>query len=55
MKREVLKPTRVALCRKCCGSGLLLSKATCPQCEGSGRVLVSCKMLLDIRPYKKNH
>ncbi|EJX07529.1 hypothetical protein EVA_04360 [gut metagenome] len=26
----------------------------CKQCEGSGRVTVSAKMTLDIRPYKPN-
>ena len=26
----------------------------CPNCEGSGRVLVSCEMKLHIRPYKES-
>lgn len=29
-----------------------VSEETCPQCEGSGRVTVSAKMEMDIRPYK---
>ena len=26
----------------------------CPNCDGSGRVLVSCEMKLHIRPYKES-
>ena len=82
VKRIVEKPQRIALCRRCGGTGRLgqsrnsalytpqsvrgahpkieaeLSGGTqltfCPQCGGSGRVLVSCKMELDIRPYSRN-
>ena len=58
MKQNVKKDPKVALCRKCHGTGKIVSghfirKAeTCPQCEGSGRVTVSCDMTLDIRPFK---
>lgn len=58
MKREVRKDPKVSLCRKCHGTGKIVSERilrkveTCPQCEGSGRVTVSCEMTLDIRPYK---
>jgi len=57
MIEEKLKTPKVALCRKCHGRGLLVDEATqrttvCPQCEGSGRVTVSCRMILDIRPYR---
>ena len=59
MIREVTKVPKVALCRECHGTGYRRTDAEgtpghtrCPQCEGSGRVLVSCKMTLDIRPYK---
>lgn len=58
MKNHVTKEPQIALCRKCHGKGVLTSgrliKKTevCPQCEGSGRVTVSCEMTLDIRPYK---
>lgn len=68
MKREIMRPPKVALCRECRGSGHIeeppqeghcpereLRMITCPQCEGSGRVTVSCEMTLDIRPYKPNH
>lgn len=79
MKRIVDKPERVALCRRCQGTGrrvagdigepqqslhttaghrptfptLVEELKDCPQCEGSGRVRVSCKMELDIKPYKE--
>ncbi|ETD21435.1 MULTISPECIES: hypothetical protein [Prevotellaceae] len=60
MSREVNKSPKVALCRECYGTGFQKSsiggtqtRVRCPQCEGSGRVLVSCKMSLDIRPYKE--
>lgn len=59
MIREVTKTPKIALCRECHGTGFIrcIDGAhigfTCPQCEGSGRVMVSCKMTLDIRPYKR--
>lgn len=55
MIKEVEKAAKVALCRECLGTGKVKKDGettTCPNCEGSGRVLVSCKMTLDIRPYK---
>ena len=65
MIQEVSKGAKVALCRKCHGTGRIVhvkrddgaelprtEQSVCPQCEGSGRVTVSCKMTLDIRPYK---
>lgn len=62
MIRQVSKPPKVALCRGCHGTGFqkagidgtLGTRVRCPQCEGSGRVLVSCKMSLDIRPYRNS-
>lgn len=63
VKRIVEKPQRIALCRRCSGTGRRLAgpesgltverHSQCPQCGGSGRVLVSCKMELDIRPYTR--
>jgi DnaJ-class molecular chaperone len=55
---EVAKMPKVALCRKCYGTGCLHDKetgkeSTCDQCEGTGRVTVSAKMRYDIRPYKE--
>lgn len=56
MKRQVTRPTKVALCRVCHGTGYVQGSdyepTTCTQCEGSGRVTVSAKMEFDIRPYK---
>lgn len=58
MKKEVTKSPKVALCRECHGTGLMrtvygATVIPCLQCEGSGRVMVSCTMTLDIRPYKE--
>lgn len=55
---EVAKMPKVALCRKCYGTGRLHDKetgkeSTCDQCEGTGRVTVSAKIRYDIRPYKE--
>lgn len=63
MNKKVYKPVKVALCRGCDGTGYQqvpqsdgsLHRVCCSLCEGSGRVWVSCKLLLDIRPYKENH
>ncbi len=61
MNKEVYKPTKVAICRGCGGTGYRqvpqpdgsLDRVRCSHCEGSGRVWVSCKLQLDIRPYKE--
>lgn len=61
MKRKVVRPEKVALCRLCKGTGTVSGKdkhgrpllRVCPQCEGSGRVKVSCVMEFDIKPYKE--
>lgn len=59
MKREITRAPKVALCRVCKGTGRVPGEEgefhTCLQCEGSGRVTVSCEMTLDIRPYKPNN
>lgn len=59
MKRKISRPPKVALCRECKGTGQVYTDYStfnvpkcCPQCEGSGRVTVSCEMELDIRPYR---
>lgn len=58
MKKEITRPPKVALCRMCKGTGIVGTRVPqripepCPQCEGSGRVTVSCEMTLDIRPYR---
>lgn len=57
MIHELEKKSKIALCRKCHGTGKYKNQDTmefqiCEQCEGSGRVTVSAKMTFDIRPYK---
>lgn len=57
MIQKVEKKPKIALCRRCYGTGRLHDRDTgvehvCEQCEGSGRVTVSAKLELDIRPYK---
>ena len=57
MKKEVIKPEKVALCRACHGTGKITEGKTekiCQQCDGSGRVLVSCQMTVNIRPFKES-
>lgn len=59
MIRQIEKPPRVAICKTCSGTGQIEnwaacgSREQCPTCEGSGRVVVSCKMMLDLRPYRE--
>lgn len=57
MIREVEKQPKIALCHKCRGTGKIQNlntqeETTCDQCEGSGRVKISARMVFDIRPYK---
>lgn len=60
MKFELEKKPKVALCRACHGtgkangSGSSSGDGACKQCDGSGRVTVSARMTLDIRPYRPN-
>ena len=57
LARTVTKPEKVALCRECHGTGKVTKlgfSRKCPNCDGSGRVLVSCEMTLHIRPYKES-
>lgn len=56
MIQEVEKRPKVALCRKCRGTGIERDPHTgeewvCDQCGGTGRVTVSAKITYDIRPY----
>lgn len=54
MIKEVIKPQKIALCRNCAGTGQAHQNQytfPCPQCQGSGRVLVSGKITLEIEPY----
>lgn len=54
---ESSRPPKVAICKVCRGRGLVAGddpgeEVVCTQCEGSGRVTVSCRMTLDVRAYK---
>lgn len=51
MIRMLAKSPKIALCRECHGTGFV-HDAACPQCGGSGRVTVSARLELDIRPYR---
>lgn len=51
MEREIIKPPKIALCRRCGGTGRV-GEDQCRQCYGWGRVTVSCRMTVDIRPFK---
>lgn len=53
---ELEKPAKVAVCRRCYGTGRLVDRVSgkvcaCDQCGGSGRVIVSSKTTYDIHPY----
>lgn len=65
MKKEIVHPPKIALCRVCKGTGQCPAPieegrgprrepelVRCPQCDGSGRVTVSTHAILDIRPYR---
>lgn len=53
MKREIVKKPKVALCRRCGGYGTVAGgREVCPQCGGSGRVVVSCSMVVDVVMFK---
>lgn len=55
MKKEVIKAPKIAICRRCGGTGWYTDKeqgvVQCVQCKGTGRVTVSAKIEMDIRPY----
>ena len=59
MKKTVIKGPSVAMCRECRGTGTIEEdgkKKRCPQCNGSGRVIVSCVMEVEVTPYQgKRH
>lgn len=56
MIQHVKKEPKVTICRRCGGNGHILGKngqkQVCPQCEGSGRCVVSCDMHVNIEPFK---
>ena len=57
MDKKINKSEHIAICRGCGGEGTIDGSETyprviCPQCEGSGRVLVSADLVYHIRAYK---
>lgn len=59
-KQRRYKHPKIALCRKCAGAGYITRldereqneiTRVCPQCLGSGRVIVSGVMEFEIRPF----
>ena len=57
MTHHVTKKPRIAICKMCGGTGMMVDythdvSMTCPQCKGSGRVVVSCRMEVDVKPYQ---
>jgi len=54
MKQHIVKDPKISLCRYCGGTGWFSrhGKAEkCQQCNGTGRVIVSCVMDIDVMPY----
>lgn len=56
MIKEIRKPSKVAVCHECGGTGMIQRQGgdpmLCSQCEGSGRVVVISYSRFDIRPYR---
>ncbi len=58
MRTEVRKGPKVSLCRECGGTGevttgkFIKRRELCPQCEGSGRVIVESCGWIDVKPYR---
>lgn len=50
-KREKTIPPHIVACKVCEGKGTK-DGATCPQCKGSGRVIVSCEVTTYIVAYE---
>ncbi len=49
-KREKTIPPHIVVCKVCEGKGTK-EGATCPQCKGSGRVIVSCEVTTYVSAY----
>lgn len=50
LKRERTIPPHIVACKVCEGKGTK-DGATCPQCKGSGRVIVSCEVTTYVSAY----
>ena len=63
MEQRTIYHKKICLCRKCKGTGVEIFyaktdtinrfplKRECPQCKGSGRVVVSGERVLNVEPY----
>lgn len=49
-KREKTIPPHIVACKVCEGKGMKAG-AICPQCKGSGRVIVSCEVTTYVAAY----
>lgn len=49
-KREKTIPPHIVVCKICEGKGVK-EGTTCPQCKGSGRVIVSCEVTTYVSAY----
>ena len=49
-KREKTIPPHIVVCKVCEGKGMN-EGVTCPQCKGSGRVIVSCEVTTYVSAY----
>ena len=49
-KRETTIPPHIVVCKVCEGKGMN-EGVTCPQCKGSGRVIVSCEVTTYVSAY----
>lgn len=49
-KREKTIPPHIVVCKVCEGKGTE-EGVTCPQCKGSGRVIVSCEVTTYVSAY----
>lgn len=64
MEQKTYIHKKICLCRKCSGTGIIITYETrdvrrlkpqrqkCPQCCGTGRVIVSGEKTLNVEPYE---
>ena len=50
-KRERTIPPQIVACKVCGGKGIK-EGTICPQCKGSGRVIVSCEVVTYVTAYQ---
>lgn len=54
MKKHVIKGPKIAICRRCRGTGKVDGE-TCPYCEGSGRVIVMEQLDVEVTPWREEN